>query len=108
MFQIAILVGNGHTVTVTGQTADEFKTDLTWVSENAPQIIAAAKSLEAHTGASVNTPAAAAAPAGPAPSCTHGTMRLVQGGISKAGKPYGAFYGCTSQDRESQCQSVYV
>jgi len=108
MFTIAILTGNGHTVTVTAQSADELKTDLTWVSENAPQIIAATKSLEAHTGAGANAPAAAAAPAGPAPSCTHGTMRLVQGGISKAGKPYGAFYGCTSQDRESQCQSVYV
>src|SRR5665811_858358 len=69
MFTIAILVGNGHTVTVTGQTADEFKTNVVWVSENAPQLIAATKSLEAHTGASVNAPAAAAAPAGPAPSC---------------------------------------
>ena len=40
----------------------------------------------------------------PAPSCAHGPMRLVPGGVSKAGKPYNGFYSCT-QPRESQCKS---
>jgi hypothetical protein len=105
-FTITIAVGNG-TLTVSGETADDFKANLSWASENVSQIIAAARSLEAPAGVRATTPVAA--PAGPAPSCSHGTMpRLVQGGISKAGKPYGAFYGCTSQDHGSQCQSVYV
>ena len=41
----------------------------------------------------------------PVPSCQHGAMRLVPGGISKAGNSYKGFYGCTGP-RESQCKSV--
>jgi hypothetical protein len=41
----------------------------------------------------------------PVPSCQHGAMRLVPGGISKAGNSYKGFYSCT-QPRESQCKSV--
>lgn len=50
-------------------------------------------------------PAAPAAPqmAGSAPSCDHGlVMRLVPAGISKAGKPYKAFYACPNP-RETAC-----
>ena len=113
MFQLAISVGNGHTVTVTGSTVEEFKTAVVWLGENAHQLIEATVPFNVTVTDSGPAPTThpgptVAAPAGPAPGCTHGTMRLVQGGISKAGKPYGAFYGCTSQDRESQCQSVYV
>jgi hypothetical protein len=50
-------------------------------------------------------PAAPAAPqmAGSSPSCDHGlVMRLVPAGISKAGKPYTAFYACPNP-RETAC-----
>lgn len=40
-------------------------------------------------------PSAPAAPTGDIPTCDHGEpMRLVPAGISKAGKPYKAFYAC--------------
>jgi hypothetical protein len=43
---------------------------------------------------------------GPAPSCQHGAMKLVPGGISKgSGKAYNAFYSCTA-GRDSGCKSV--
>jgi len=103
MFSITIPSSAG-TLTVTGANAEEFKANLVWASDNAAQIIAAAPSLGA-------PPAAAhpgAAPLGPAPSCTHGPMHLVQAGTSKGGKAYGAFYGCPCPDRENQCKSVYL
>lgn len=47
------------------------------------------------------------APTGVAPSCVHGPMRFVKGGVSKAtGKGYPAFYACTHQVKEEQCKSV--
>lgn len=47
------------------------------------------------------------APTGVAPSCVHGPMRFVKGGISKAtGKGYPAFYACTDPVKENQCKSV--
>ena len=40
-----------------------------------------------------------AMPPGPAPRCAaHGEMRYRPGGMSKAGKPYNAFWGCTDRD----------
>ena len=43
---------------------------------------------------------------GPVPSCQHGAMKLVPGGISKnTGKAYNAFYSCTA-GRDSGCRSV--
>ena len=43
---------------------------------------------------------------GPVPSCQHGAIKLVPGGISKnTGKAYNAFYSCTGP-RESQCKTV--
>ena len=43
---------------------------------------------------------------GPSPSCKHGPMKLVPGGISKgSGKAYNAFYSCTA-GRDSGCKSV--
>jgi len=42
----------------------------------------------------------------PVPSCQHGAMKLVPGGISKGtGKSYNAFYSCTA-GRDSGCRSV--
>lgn len=47
-------------------------------------------------------PAPVSAPAGQ-PTCDHGLpMRFVAAGISKAGKPYKAFYACPNQ-REQAC-----
>jgi hypothetical protein len=46
------------------------------------------------------------APTGVAPSCAHGPMRFVPGGISKnTGKGYPAFYSCPAPKGE-QCKSV--
>jgi hypothetical protein len=43
---------------------------------------------------------------GPVPSCQHGAMKLVPGGISKnTGKAYNAFYSCNGP-RDSQCKTV--
>jgi len=43
---------------------------------------------------------------GPVPSCQHGAMKLVPGGISKnTNKAYNAFYSCTA-GRDSGCRSV--
>lgn len=55
-------------------------------------------------------PVAPAAPAASnAPLCQHGPMRLVPAGISKkTGKPYNAFWSCTSKDRGSQCDAVSI
>jgi hypothetical protein len=42
---------------------------------------------------------------GPAPVCEHGEpMRLVPAGVSKAGKPYKAFFACARQRAEA-CNS---
>lgn len=47
------------------------------------------------------------APTGVAPSCVHGPMRFVKGGVSKAtGKGYPAFYACTEPKGATQCSSV--
>ena len=43
---------------------------------------------------------------GPVPSCQHGAMKLVPGGISKnTGKAYNAFYSCTAGSGSS-CKTV--
>jgi hypothetical protein len=47
------------------------------------------------------------APTGVAPSCVHGPMRFVAGGVSKStGKGYPAFYSCTMPKGQDQCKSV--
>lgn len=49
---------------------------------------------------------AAAPSGGPAPTCRHGQMKYVPGGVSKrTQRPYKAFYSCTGP-REDQCDSV--
>ncbi|GAA0955392.1 hypothetical protein GCM10009560_79240 [Nonomuraea longicatena] len=41
------------------------------------------------------------------PVCSHGPMRYVPAGTSKAGKPYSAFYGCTADRNDpTRCKSV--
>ena len=72
----------------------------------------AAKSAPALTNATAGYAApVAAAPAQPqitgsTPTCVHGPMKFVQGGVSsKTGKPYNAFYSCTSPDRANQCRT---
>lgn len=48
------------------------------------------------------TPVAQPGNAGAAPSCQHGP-RIFREGVSKAGKPYKAWF-CSSQDRNDQCK----
>jgi hypothetical protein len=52
----------------------------------------------------VAPPAAGGVPTPPnAPNCEHGLpAKYVKGGVSKAGRPYSAFWAC-AQPRESQC-----
>jgi hypothetical protein len=38
------------------------------------------------------------------PTCSHGPMKHMPSGVSKkTGKPYAAFWACTSNDRATQC-----
>ena len=137
-FQLNVKLGKGydaHLVNVTGVGADDFKQNLTWVTENAAGIASTATALEAAYGVKelapnvVETRVTNAAPGpyaqaaqqqqqayqqaaaqpqqqGPSPSCAHGPMKLVPGGISKgSGKAYNAFYSCTA-GRDSGCKSV--
>ena len=47
------------------------------------------------------------APTGVAPSCAHGPMRFVQGGVAKAtGRGFPAFWSCTEPKGPTQCKSV--
>ena len=56
----------------------------------------------------VIAPAAPAAAAIQAPSCQHGPMKQIPGGISKkTGKPYNAFWACQWPNRDEQCQAVF-
>lgn len=48
------------------------------------------------------------APAGAGPSCAHGAMKQIPGGISKkTGKPYNAFWACQWPNRDEQCPAIY-
>ena len=69
-----------------------------------PQPVPAAAPAVASSGHAYAAPAPAApAPAGSAPLCDHGlVMRHVPAGISKAGKPYKAFFACPNP-RETAC-----
>jgi hypothetical protein len=45
---------------------------------------------------------------GPAPTCEHGPMKLVPGGISKKNnKPYNAFWACQWPNRDEQCKAQF-
>lgn len=58
--------------------------------------------------APVAPPQTASAPSD-TPLCQHGPMKLVPAGVSKkTGKPYGAFWSCTSRNRAEQCKAVSV
>jgi len=58
--------------------------------------------------APVAPPQAAAAPPVAGPTCAHGPMKLIPGGISKKnGKPYNAFWACQWPNRDEQCPAVY-
>ena len=133
VLQANVKVGQ-HLINITGFDTETFKANLQWTTENAAGIVAAAVALEAayqvgplaQNTASVQVQQqqpqqhyqqAAAAPqqqyqpqqppqgAAPGPSCLHGAMKLVPGGISKGtGKAYNAFWACTA-DRANQCKS---
>jgi len=127
---------DAHLVNITGVGAADFKENLQWVTENAAGIASTATALEAAYGLKALTPnvvppvqvtneapgqwadrshaqpyqqpAVQQAPPnpGPVPSCQHGAMKLVPGGISKnTNKAYNAFYSCTA-GRDSGCRSV--
>lgn len=71
-----------------------------------PQAAPAPAPAVAASGQPYGAPAPAAPVAGgSAPVCDHGlVMRHVPAGISKAGKPYKAFYACPNP-RETACQA---
>lgn len=72
-----------------------------WADRSYSQPAAQQQTQQAYQQAAVQP-----AQQGPSPSCAHGPMKLVPGGISKgSGKAYNAFYSCTA-GRDSGCKSV--
>lgn len=56
---------------------------------------------------SAAAPVVSNAPVGVAPSCEHGPMRYVKGGVAKStGKGYPAFWSCSMPKGQGQCKSV--
>lgn len=102
----------GTLINVRAMTVAELDIQIEAMGEIAPTILAT-EALFIPQGVPALS-AVGAVPAGPpttagggeptnAPSCQHGQpAKYVKGGISKAGKPYGAFWAC-AQPRESQC-----
>lgn len=86
------------------QAAEAITTGGIVAAAPAPTFAPAAPAAAPAAGATGWSPAAAApAFGGPVPNCDHGEpMRHVPAGISKAGKPYKAFYAC-ARPREQAC-----
>jgi hypothetical protein len=122
VFQLNVKLGKGydaHLLNVTGSNPEDFKSHLQWVTENAAGVAATLTALEAAYGVKALAPNVTSvsvtnerptqsAPQGngaPGPSCKHGPMKLVPGGVSKnTGNSYNAFYSCTAP-RAEQCKS---
>jgi len=127
---------DAHLINIVGISQPEFEENLKWATAHAAGIVSTATALEAAYGVkelapnvvppvqvtngapgqwaerSYSQPAQQQqqppqqAAQGPSPSCAHGPMKLVPGGVSKnTGKAYNAFYSCTA-GRDSGCRSV--
>ena len=127
---------DAHLINIVGISQPEFEENLKWAAARAAEIVSTATALEAAYGVKELTPNVVApvqvtneapgqwadrsyshpaqqqqapvqqAQEGPSPSCAHGVMKLVPGGVSKgSGKAYNAFYSCTA-GRDSGCRSV--
>jgi len=131
-FQVNFKLADGTLINIYADDAAELDAALANIQDSAAQIAAVSGSLANANGvrnavvglgatpvasdepvwAAKSAPApVAAAPAQPqiagsTPTCVHGPMKFVQGGVSsKTGKPYNAFYSCTSPDRANQCRT---
>ena len=124
IFQANAKVGQ-HLINIVGVSQEEFQTNLRWATENAAGIVSALAALEGAYQVKALTPnvvppvqvtneapgqwadrSHAQPQQGPAPSCAHGPMKHVPGGISKnTGKAYNAFYSCTAGSGSS-CKTV--
>lgn len=127
-FQVNFKLSNGNLINLYAATAHELEGQLQSLSdlaqlilstggvlENNANVAYAVKSLGATVidepvwaakPAPVQANPAPTAPAGSAPACLHGPMVLKPAGVSKStGKPYNAFYACSSNDRATQCKA---
>jgi len=122
-FQVNFKLSNGNLINLYASTKDELEGQLQSLSDLAQLILSTGGVLENNAniayavkslGATVvdepiwaaKAAPAASAPAGSAPACLHGPMVLKPAGVSKStGKPYNAFYACSSNDRATQCKA---
>ncbi len=125
--QISPKLPDGTLINLRAETPEELSNMLGWIQEHAQEIVAVPAALHAAANASnagLTSPSQpvqqAPAPApqhqswgqpapqqntGPAPSCAHGPMKFVPGGISKRTQnPYPAFWSCNGP-RDQQCDS---
>ena len=119
--QVNFKLADGTLINIYATTQAELEANLQSISDLAQLILATGGDLgkganvayatKALGGTVVAEPvwaakSAPAAPAGSVPTCVHGPMKHVPGGVSKkTGKPYDAFYSCVSSDRDNQCKT---
>ena len=111
-YQVNFRTRSQSLVNLYAETPEELSHQLEELEVMAPQIAAlegvfGAVSAAAPVSAPPSqqpkgTPVAQPGNAGAAPSCQHGP-RVFREGVSKAGKPYKAWF-CSSQDRNDQCK----
>lgn len=112
LHQVSFKTAKGTLINVRSMTVADLDIQIEAMKELAPAILAAEAEFAPGGVASLSS-GMGARPAGPpqsapgaptnAPTCEHGQpAKYVKGGISKAGKPYSAFWAC-AMDRESQC-----
>jgi N-methylhydantoinase B/oxoprolinase/acetone carboxylase alpha subunit len=111
LVQTSFKTPKGTLINVRAMNAATLDVELEAIKELAPAILEAEAAFSpAGVPAALQGTAHAAPPAGGgtpappnAPNCDHGQpAKYVKGGISKAGKPYSAFWAC-AQARDAQC-----
>jgi N-methylhydantoinase B/oxoprolinase/acetone carboxylase alpha subunit len=112
LVQTSFKTPKGTLINVRAMNAATLDVELEAIKELAPAILEAEAAFSPASAvpqalqgtAHAAPPAGGGTPAPPnAPNCDHGNpAKYIKGGISKAGKPYGAFWAC-ALDRDHQC-----
>lgn len=113
LVQASFKTPKGTLINVRAMNAATLDVEIEAMKELAPAILEAEAAFSpAGVPAALQGTAYPSAPAAPqastpappnAPNCDHGQpAKYVKGGISKAGKPYSAFWAC-AQARDAQC-----
>jgi N-methylhydantoinase B/oxoprolinase/acetone carboxylase alpha subunit len=111
LVQTSFKTPKGTLINVRAMNAATLDVELEAIKELAPAILEVEAAFSPagvpaalHGTATVAPPAGGGTPAPPnAPNCDHAQpAKYVKGGISKAGKPYSAFWAC-AQARDVQC-----